>query len=634
MAKISKNEIYQKAIDIAQTIKSENENAVVFITPKIAFRMRNLIKQLRRNYYGIFEEPFDSVTGRRKIWFPLTEVMVDNVIKNIDLDTKDINFRAKKREALGLTALIRHIFKNKLDEIFFGEKLDELIRDLVINGTAIWKTYEVYNEKTKKKEIVIESIDLLNFYIDGTVKSIQEAPIVMERSLMTKEEIQQMNWINTENLEPIVNLSKVADNLVASSISTKESSGKYIDIYEIWGRIPLWLITGEEKDKKSGEEVEGRIVVSGLENVGNERVHLIEINKTGLKPYEEIWYRRVPNRWYGRGIAEKLLMLQTYLNIVGNLRINKARISQLGLFKIRKNKGITPRMLNRLVSNGVIVVDDMNDIEQLVMQDVPVSSYNDEKIIMNWASRITSAFETVTGESLPASTPVTNAVLQARASQSDFVLVKKQIGFSLQRWIKRHALSKIMKRITRGEIIRITGDIDNLRDYDERIINELLYRELVKMKKEGKFIKPEDIQREREIIKNKLSKMGKDRFVRIGQENIDYTQYDVQVFITNEEIDKAVLVQNLLSMLQLVAQIPNLNISPEIIVRQILDLMGLDSDQLNIDLNNLQNQRNNIENQQSNEESAKNINKVTDILKSLNKKPNEQSVVTEANIIK
>lgn len=119
-----------EALRIIKSEKTEWETGTAFVTEKVAFQMRNLIRQLRKNYWGIFDNPTDPTTGRKKIWVPLTESLVESVVKNIDLDTKDIQFKAKRPEAIGFTSLVRSIVKVRLDQINFGEKLDELERIL------------------------------------------------------------------------------------------------------------------------------------------------------------------------------------------------------------------------------------------------------------------------------------------------------------------------------------------------------------------------------------------------------------------------------------------------------------------------------------------------------------------------
>lgn len=556
--------IEQEALSLIKQEKTAWETATAFVTEKVAFNMRNLIRQLRKNYWGIFDYPNDPQTGRKKIWIPLTESLCESVIKNIDLDTKDINFRAKKPKSIGLVSLIRNIVKNYLDETYFGEDLDIAERQIAIDGTIVWKLSEEYDPILKKKIAKRRLVDLLNFYIDPVASSIQETESIIERAVISIDEFKSMKeWINKEEITGSTQINKNDETLTTNDTSNV----KMVEIFERWGKMPKYLITNNPKDE---ELIEGQIVASGTN--GKWVLHYIAENKKELKPYEECWYTRVPGRWYGKGIAEKVLMLQLWINTIVNIRINRSYLSQLGIFKIKQGSGITPQMLSKLPANGAIVVNNIDDIQQFVMQEASQASYKDEDIIQNWAERLTSAFEIVTGETLPASMPATNASIQSRSAQSSFVLVKEGIGMFLQRYIKRHLLPLLTKQIKKDEIIRMTGELDELRAFDERIVDEMLYNRLEEINNNGGYIDPQQIELERQRALDKLTKMGKDRYVNLLQ-NIDFTEYDTQVYITNEEIDKGVLTQNLISMLNIVPEYKDQ------IVRQIFDIMGLDSNQ-------------------------------------------------------
>ena len=554
--------------EIVQTMKKEKtswDEETVFVTDRVAFLMRNLIKNCRKNYWGIFKKQTDPTTGRKKTWVPLTEWLVETTVKNTDLDSKDLNFRAKFLRAIGLVALVRNIVKNWVDENFFGEDLDEMERQLAIDGTIVWKTWE---EEGKMKK---EYVDLLNFYIDSTAKSIQKTPAVIERAVITAHNFFGMDgWWKKEEAKVETGLHPTDRNL--SSFNTSET--KMVEIWERWGLMPKSWLTGKKKD--ADEMVEGHIVLSNLEN--QPVVHLVEENTKRdsqgniIKPYEEAWLKRVPGRWYGKGIPEMVLQLQTWLNIIVNIRITRSFISQLGIWKIKRGRQITPSMVKGLAANGAILVQDMEDIEQLTMEEASLTSYKDEETIVNWAQRITSAFEIVTGEEMPSSKPATTSALQMRSAQSAFVLIKEGIGFFLQRWLKRHALPILSKNIKKGDIQRITGSFEEMRALDERIVNYLLYKKLDEITKNGQLIDPFEVQEEKIKAVEKLRKMGDDRFTEILQK-INFTEFDVQFYITNEEVDKTVLVRDLISLINMAPQYA------DVIVRQVMDIMGVDINQ-------------------------------------------------------
>ena len=554
------SKIEQEAITLVKNEKAQWETATAFVTEKVAFQMRNLIRQLRKNYWGIFDTPTDPTTGHKKIWIPLTESLVESVVKNIDLDTKDITFRAKRPEATGLTALVRSAVKNELDYIGFGESLDELERMLAIDGTAVWKTLEYYDEDRKKKCVKIVPVDLLNFYIDPTSHSISDAESVIERAVLTVDELKSMDgWINTEDVEGTTSLDR-NDGEISQSYN-QTGSTPLVEVFERWGLMPKSLITGNSKDK---EYVEGHIVVSGTK--GDWRVHLIEENLKKIKPYEEAWYTRVPGRWYGKGVAEKVMMLQLWINTIVNVRINRARVAQLGLFKIRQGSGITPQSLSRLSANGAITVQTMQDIEQMVIQDASPASYRDEENSMSWARQVTGAFEAITGESLPSSTTATIGAIQNRNASSQFVLIKEGLGMFLQRWIKKHAGPIIISNLKRGDIIAYYPE--RLEDYDKQIVAHELYEKLKEIDDAGGFIDPIQAQTEMQRALMKLQSSSEERFIELdGIPNI--FDYDVAVQISNEDYDTGVMIQNLLTALQAAPEYR------EVILGEVFDKMGI-----------------------------------------------------------
>lgn len=556
------NEIQKAAIEAVRREKLNYQDNTVFVTDKVGFAINNLIRLLRKNYWGIYDQPYDQVTGRKKVWVHLTQTHVDNVVKNIDLDAKDVNFRANRPSAIAKAIIVRNVVKKRLEQMFFGEKLDQMERDLCIDGTVVWKTYKTDGE------VKLKQVDLLNVFIDPTAPSIQQAYRFTERALMSVDEIKGMNgWINTDLVKvQSENLSRSDDRL--NSTSNVTPTGKYVDVYEMWGKIPKYWITGNESDK---EEIDGHIVVSGLDSKGNSLCHLVEENKKGIKPYEEAWYVKVNNRWYGVGIAEKLMMLQWWLNTIVNLRINASYVRSLGLFKIRRGSNITPQMLASLPSSGAIVVESMDDIEDFaVSNSSQMIAEGDEASIEKYAQALTSAYESVTGEQMPSSTPATNAVIQKQSASSQFVLVKKQIGMFLQRWVKRQYLPLVLPTVKKDEYISIFADSAELRDLVTKIANKVVAEEVNRMNAMGVVVNPQEIYDERDRIVAQLQ-ANKELFVAVKDKiGVDDDEVDVSVQVTNEDMDKGIMLQNLLTALQLAPEYK------EGILRTIFDSMGMD----------------------------------------------------------
>lgn len=555
-------DIERLAISLVDGERVAWETTVAFVTDRVAFNMKNLIRQLRKNWWGIFDEPIDPSTGRKKVWVPLTESVGTTVIKNIDLDTKDVTFRAKKPSAIKLTALIRSIVTNYLEKMRFGEKLDELETILARDGTCVWKTIEKKN-KDGKYECDIQIVDLLNLYLDPTSPNLQDAYRFTERIFMYPDELKKMKGlINTKGIGGSTGLPRI-DGFFRNTANTL-GTVKAIDVWESYGKYPEFLMTGKKDDLNIDSDL--HIIISGLET-GQSRVHKIE-RYNGLKPYEEAWYAKVPGRWYGKGITEKLTMLQLWINTIVNIRITRATVSQLGLFKIRRGSGITPSMIARLPANGAVVVNSQDDLQQFVMEEASESSYKDEDNINTWSQRVTSAFESVTGEQLPSETSATATALQSHAATSQFILVKEQIGMFLQRWLERHALPTIFKNINKGDIVAMAMEDDELLAWDEALVNQVLYEELNRVTKTGVLINPDEVMLEKQRLMERMKNSGSQRFVEVLHD-LDFTEYDVAIDITNESVDKGVIAQNLM---QALTAAPEYRSS---ILPQLFDIMGL-----------------------------------------------------------
>src|SRR3990167_5296452 len=300
----------------------------VFVTRNKSYNMRNVINRCRNSYYGIFKTEKDESTGYEKIPVPLTEWTTETLVKNIDLDTKDISIKAKHPDNFGVSSALRFIVSQKLQEINFGEFINDSIRNLSIDGTIVTKSWKSYNELQEKVGLRRENVDLMNLFLDPAARSVQDTPII-EKSIYTIDDFKKHDWMNTDKVEGHKNLGKNENTELASNYIQK-SEVPLVDVWERWGKMPKYLITGNEKDRN--DWVDGHIIVSGLED--ESVIHKIEeVGK--IKPYEECWLKRTPNRWFGRGVAEQLFFIQTYLNELANIRINNMRLLQQGLFQIR-----------------------------------------------------------------------------------------------------------------------------------------------------------------------------------------------------------------------------------------------------------------------------------------------------------
>jgi hypothetical protein len=145
-------------------------------------------------------------------------------------------------------------------------------------------------------------------------------------------------------------------------------------------------------------------------------------------------------------------------------------------------------------------------------------------------------------------------------------MIKDSIGGFLTRWMDRHALPIIAKELTADQIVRITTDEDTFKELVDRVVLYKTMEALDEHFEQGYIPSPNELQEAMDNARKQISKS--DMFVTLVQ-NIIAEELDTQVYVTNEEMDVSVTVQNLINML---------NVAPEYkdaIIRQTFDLMGL-----------------------------------------------------------
>jgi hypothetical protein len=554
-----KNDILKEAVDMVKRDVTAYEDSVAFVTEDVAFHIRSLIRKLRKNYWGIFEQQKDPVTGRDKIWVPLTQVTVDDAVKNYDLDQKDINFRAKNPKGYEFTHLMRAMAIEQMDKMFFGEKLDEIELATNIDGTGIWHITDA--PKGSGRIVDIRLVDRLNAYIDTTAPSIQEAYSFVERAVLTPNAVQGFKgaW---DNVDAVKYRKQVSMSDRNNTRDAGGASAQFAEFFQREGTVPEYFITGNRSDKKL---IEARIIVSNP--FDSPVVHLIEKLKNGLKEYEENWCTRVPGRWDGRGTGEKILSLQLWLNTVVNVRNNRNLLAQLGVLKIRKGSGITTAKLQQMAATGSVVVQNPDDVTQLIVSEAGQGSYNDEQNIQSWARRVTSTYEGQTGEGLPASTPATNAAIQRTAGDSQFQKMREEFGMFLQRVFDRHIIPRIVDAMDVGDVLRFSNDYGDFDGLVDTLAAYYVSAEYEKLVGANVIPTPIEVQQAIESAKLKLTQR-KDLFIEVLKKAGHEMCY-TQVYVTNEEIDTNKLNDSLFNILKIAPEYRDSTIA------EIFDSLGL-----------------------------------------------------------
>lgn len=554
-----------EALSLIQNEVQNWEEGEVFVTDTQSFLMKNLVKNARMNYFGIFKHAYDKVTKRKKVFIPLTEKLVEDIVKNIDIDTSNIKVKAKNGESITEASIFRYVLFHYLDKIRFGKIINHVIRLIAIDGTAFVKTWK------EGKELKMRVVDRLSILVDPSANTLDETPITERNFLSIPEFHKEAKANKWDNWQEVKGDSQIQRNgFGRENDSANYSEIPMIAVYERYGYVDKFVFTGNEDDRGTYEYA--MMIATGIED-GEPILH--KIKKVSKHPYTMFKFKDIWNRLDGRGVAEMVFNLQAYINEIVNTRMNTARVAALGLFKLEG--GITPQQFAKLFSTSAIKMKSRRDnIERLDTGSVDPSSYREEEVAKGWAIEVSGSLDE---RNVTASTPATNALIQERGVQQGSNLVQENLGFSFEELLEDHVVPIIKKLLTKGQVVRITGNAADFEKLQEPLIDAEIGRALEEFKMQGGVVTPEEVEIQRELLRQKLSAQGEDRTVKIDDNTFD-TDYSVSIELSDEKINPALVAQQITQALGIAAQFPGSRINVDQALREIFDAMGLDGNQL------------------------------------------------------
>ena len=248
------------------------------------------------------------------------------------------------------------------------ELVDENGPVLNLDGTPMMVDIrtEVDVEDVVYDDPVCQCIDLFDFFVDPNATDIENARYCGHKEYRTKSDLKQIYpKINWKGLEPVSQIESGRQIRMEDDDKTipadDYSSGDDNGLYEV---LQYWE--------------DGRHCVI----INRKQMVLDEPNPFwhGMKPYDKTVYTPLANSFYGAGIPQALESLQSELNTVRNQRIDYNSMALRRMWKVRKGSSLTAKDLVWR-QNGIISLDNMDDVLQIPVSPLPASAFTNESVI-------------------------------------------------------------------------------------------------------------------------------------------------------------------------------------------------------------------------------------------------------------
>lgn len=539
------------------------------------FDQRAMIKRAHLYAHSQFEGGNEDELGE-KIFFQILVPRVRNSAKNLDLDTKNVGFRAINGKDYFRSWIYRRSAQQWMRDNKFGHFLNSIPEDLVSYGSVVVK--KVPDEK------IVEFVNLRNLMNDPTAENLNDSWVI-EDHYYTPTELEMMKgkWdsaaidkavtsFRESGKENYVDLEKSKDN--------NYGDAQYILIREFYGDVQRSLITDnpEHADYVRGQFI---VVMPEEKGMGKAKYGKKQDDEQGLilfrgerkredSVYKEVHYRRVKGRWLGIGMFEEGTEMQVFKNEQMNALRMAFQLAKLIIFQTG-DETIAKNILTDLQNGDILKFKEKAD--GLSRVDTRVHDTQTSQMISNEIERLTNSiansFEVTTGATLPSGTPFSLGQLLDQNANKLFDFIREDFGLFIQEIFEDWVLPQLEKDLNKAHILELT-DADEVKMIHDLFVKQSIWEGLKKLiLQSGRLPTIAEIDLAESFLRNLLTNK-KSVFLDIPKNALKFEK-KVEVVVTDEREDLADT-QTISSILQIAMKDPSALETP--IMQKIMDKKG------------------------------------------------------------
>ena len=363
-----------------------------------------------------------------------------------------------------------------------------------------------------------------------------------------------------------------------------QTPSKYIEIYDLYGVLPAKYLNSEDPSVQQYGEYDYvtqlQIVASYTDDKGDKQG--VTMYRGKAKPGRYKFYKRDPifGRALGRGGVEELFEAQVWTNY--NEIQKKELLDQAAKMVYQTaDSQFTTRNDTVNVENGQVFVHaDGKPISQVNTSPVTVVAF--ENAMQQWdslAKEISASFDTISGADTKSGLPFRLGLLLNQEAHSLHQYRKGKIGgFFLPEIYKDWILPEFQKALTSQDNEFMSDlSLEEMKTIAEQVVTATVNKAIVQKILGGTIIDYGEVDQLKQAYTDLFFKKGNKKFFQIFKDDMKDLPIEMEVNITGEEKNKALMAEKLSSVFSQIAQNPALLDDPRMskLFNEILETSGL-----------------------------------------------------------
>lgn len=365
---------------------------------------------------------------------------------------------------------------------------------------------------------------------------------------------------------------------------TIETPMKYIEVYDLYGVLPakyLYDATDEDIQVNEFDYVNQQQVIAFYRDHTGEKQG-VTLFKGKAKKGRYKFYKRDPifGRALGRGGVEELFEPQVWVNyseIQKKELLDQASkmIYQTtdGQFHVRNN-------LSLVEQGEVFVTKDGSTLNQVNTTPINITAF--ENALASWdatAKEIAAAYDSISGADSKAGTPFRLGLLQNQEAHSLHQYRKGKLGGQFLPEIYRDwIIPEIQRDLASGDSQFMANlSLEEMQAIADQVVTSTVNKAIVQKILSGNILDYGEVDALKESYKEIFFKKGNKKFFKIFKDELQGLPIDIEVNVTGEEKNKALMAEKMGAVFSQIAQNPALLDDPRMskLFNEILEASGL-----------------------------------------------------------
>lgn len=565
--------------DFVAGARDDYTSETVEITEGYEFSQYQMLRTIELYDASKFETGNKDSLGREKPFYNIVTFRKNVATRATDLDTKDVKIESEGAGNWRQSFLLTLFNRNWMKKSGFAQFLNRMgYTRAKYGGVLVMKT----EHGGELKLHVVPWKDAITDQVD-----IRSGPKIIRHSYTParlREIAEQSGWENVDDAIAAAKKSKEAN--IAKDGKANRTLGENIEVFEVHGVLPkAFLKKPEEADAKDDETYSRQLHIVVLdeseadtpEQKGNVNGVTLFSGPEKEDPFKYLPWEEVDGRGLGVGPIEATVEAQVWTNYGIKQKKDILELAGKIIFQTADTNIAAKNILTDLDNGHILTHTKDQPLTQV--NNVPASLPAFDTVVKEWdqqAERVTSTSAAMTGETMPSGTPFRLAALLNQESSSMFVYRRQEAGLFVQELYQDWILPYLVKQIKKLD--EMTGEFT---DEELDMVSDLLadYHAETAAKDSilsGKMFTEEDKQNVRSDVKAQSLKAGKRRSLKIPKRFFT-DDFNVDVVTTGEQKNKAVVLETLYNIFQVVAQNPQALQDPMLsrLFNQIIETAGV-----------------------------------------------------------